>query len=276
MNASSHQSRKNRSSGRPLAARRGLSVLEFVGCTIAVVGGIWLGAVYLGVDVRHMAHTALSETELLEKMPPEWRPPGPQDGVTREQLVATLREELGSLKNEISTLRAGEGDVGRAAAEAGGDHPSAEVQPTQEKTLAYWARLNEIALGEASLQAGAESAFDEGKASKVFAIKARIGRFAAKAVEAIPAEQVDPSLVQFGKQLSLWYEHGGELYERAVQIWESAANSQGREQLNDDWKRAELHHKNEAKLLRDKASGVRTAVSRRFGVEFPAFAESSQ
>lgn len=258
------------------ASRNGLSVLEFVGCTIAVVGGIWLGAIYLGVDVRHLAHTALSETELLEKMPPEWRPPGPQAAVTREQLIATLREELGSLKDEISTLRTGDEATAHEPETAAAAVAEAAAKTTKENSLAYWYRLNEIALGEASLQAGAESAFDETRASKVFAIKARIGRFAAKAVQAIPVQQVDPSLVQFGQHLSLWYEHGGELYERAVQIWESAANSQGREQLNDDWKRAELHHKNEAKLLRDKANGVRIAVGRRFGMELSGFAEAAE
>jgi hypothetical protein len=210
-------------------------------------------------------------------MPPDWRPPGPNDGVTREQLVATLREELNSLKNEIGTLRAGEPsppNLQPSNATVTPADPAASLS-TFEKTLAYWRRLSEIALGEASLQAEAESAFEEGKASKVFAIKARVGRFAAKAVEAIPADQVDESVVQFGKQLSLWYEHGGELYERAMQIWESAANNEGREQLNDDWRRAELHHKNEAKLLRDKANGVRTAVSRKFGNDFPPFAEAA-
>jgi hypothetical protein len=262
---------------RPRAVRCGLSVLEFVGCAIAVIGGIWLGAIYLGVDVRHMAHTALSEAELLEKMPPEWRPPGPNDGVTREQLVATLREELSTLKQEINTLRADEPAHPKSESTNATATPTnpAELPPTLEKTLAYWLRLSEIALGESSLQTEAESAFDEGKASKVFAIKARVGRFAAKAAEVIPTDQVDESVVQFGQQLSLWYEHGGELYERAMQIWESAANSQGREHLNDDWKRAELHHRNEAKLLRDKASGVRTAVSRKFNREFPAFAEAT-
>jgi len=258
------------------ARRIGLSVLEFVGCAIAVVGGIWLGAIYLGVDVRHVAHTALSETDLLDKMPPEWRPPGPHDGVTREQLVATLREELGALKSEISRLRAGDDGTASESAGAGGAATADGSQPTKEKTLAYWARLNEIALGEAALQLDAESAFDETHAAKVFAIKGRIGRFAAKAVEAIPNQQVDPSLIQFGQQLSVWYEHGGELYERAVQIWESATHSQGRTQLNDDWKRAELHHKNEARLLRDKAAGVRSLLSRRFGEEFPPFAQSKE
>jgi hypothetical protein len=253
--------------------------LEFVGCVIAVVGGIWLGAIYLGVDVRHIAYTALSEAELLDKVPANLRPPGPQDGVTREQLVATLREELGSLKSEISNLRSGGTDANH-------EHPQAAdattnkgdltaPPPDKDISLAYWSRLNEIALGEAALQVDAQSAFDEANAAKVFAIQARIGRFAAKAVETIPQERVEPSLVQFGHQLSVWYEHSGELYDRAVQIWESATSNRGREQLNDDWRRAELHHKNEAKLLRDKAGAVRSAASREFGVEFPPFAETA-
>ena len=41
-------------------ARTGLSVLEFIGCLMALVGGIWLGAIYLGVDVRHVAYVALT------------------------------------------------------------------------------------------------------------------------------------------------------------------------------------------------------------------------
>jgi hypothetical protein len=212
---------------------------------------------------------------LLDKMPPEWRPPGPQDSVTREQLVTTLREELSSLRSEITSLRTGDGTATNPHAAAPAD-PTAPLQPTKERTLAYWTRLNEIALGEAALQADAESAVDELNASKVFAIKGRIGRFAAKAVEAIPDSQVDPSVIQFGHQLRQWYEHGGELYDQAVQIWESATNSLGREQLNEDWKRAELQHKNEARLLRDKADGVRIAVSRRFGVEVPAFADAAK
>jgi hypothetical protein len=257
--------------------RRGLSVLEFLGCVIAVVGGIWLGAIYLGVDVRHIAHTALNEAELLEHMPADWRPPAPQESVTREQLVETLREELSNLKSEITNLRTEvDAEPVQTDQNAATTTEEQQAQPTKERSLAYWARLNEIALGEAALQGDAESAFDATKAAKVFAVKGRIVRFAAKAVEAIPAEQVDPSLLQFGRQLSTWYEHGGVLYDRAVQIWESATNSQGREQLNADWERAELHHGNEARLIREKASAVRSAVSRRFGEEFPAFADAAQ
>ena len=70
------------------AARAGLTVLEFVGCLIAVIGGAWLGALYLGVDVNNVAYTALAQSDLLDKVPAEWRPEGPADkAMTREQLV---------------------------------------------------------------------------------------------------------------------------------------------------------------------------------------------
>src|SRR4051812_34841470 len=83
----------------------GLTTLEFVGCLLAVVGGAWIGALYLGVNVKHVAYSALSESRLLEKVPKDWRP-GADDGqvVTREELATALHEELGTLRNQICAL----------------------------------------------------------------------------------------------------------------------------------------------------------------------------
>ena len=53
--------------------RAGLTVLEFAGCVIAVIGGAWLGALYLGVDVNKVAYTALAQSDLLDKVPAKWR-----------------------------------------------------------------------------------------------------------------------------------------------------------------------------------------------------------
>jgi hypothetical protein len=257
--------------------RAGLTVLEFVGCVMAVVGGAWLGALYLGVDVRNLAYTALAEAELLESVPQKLRPAAPADNaMTREQLVATLREELGTLRLELTALRSGETTnppvLAAAAPQGNTSEPTGAPKASKEKTLAYWARVSEIALSEAALQKDAESASNSANASRVFAIKGRISRFAAKSVEAVPSDSVDDSVVRFGRQLALWYDHGGELYERAVRIWETPTISENREQLNEDWRRAESHHNNEARLVNEKAEAVRSTVSRNFGEEFPSFA----
>jgi hypothetical protein len=250
--------------------RAGLTILEFLACTIALIGGAWLGALYLGVDVRHLAYSALSQAQLLDKMPTDFRPLDPNEKImTREQLLTTLHEELGSLRHQITSLRSG--DAGHITEAAGGAEPvSAALIPTKAKTLAYWQRLSEIAAGEVQLQRDAESAFNADNAAKVFAIKGRISRFSAKAVEAVPIQEVDESVVRFGRQLGLWYDRAGELYEKAVRIWETPIGQQARTQLNDEWKRADDQHRSEGQLLSDKA------MSRIYGIDFPVFDKPSK
>jgi hypothetical protein len=255
---------------------RGLTALEFLGCLIAVLGGMYLGAIYLGVDVRHLAYNALEQSDMLERVPADWRPPAPPDkAMTREQLVRTLREELGMLRNELTALQSN-----TASGDATRTTPTDQFiqtlpQPvTKEKTLAYWQRLNEIALGETALQQDAESTINKTNAARVFAIKGRISRFSAKAVEAIPTPGVDDSVVKFGRQLGLWYDHGGELYERAVRIWETPIGKQARAQINEEWKTAQQQHRNESRLILEKAESIRSSISRQFGEEFPKFANS--
>jgi hypothetical protein len=253
--------------------RSGLTVLEFLGCSVALVGGAWLGAIYLGVDVQNVAYTALSQAQVLDKMPDGWRPKAPAEKtVTREQLVNTLREELGMLRTEITALRSGKAPLPSSDPSTLDTDPISKL-PTKERTLAYWARLSEIALGEATLQQDAEQTFNEANAAKVFAIKGRISRFSAKAVESIPTLAVDEAAVRFGRELGLWYDHAGELYEKAVRIWETPIAPQARTELNVEWKQAQQHHQNEAQLLHKKAAAVRGSISRIYGQEFPEFAK---
>jgi hypothetical protein len=232
----------------------------------AVLGGMWLGALYLGVNVEHLAHTALEQAELLESIPEQWRPQGPkQNVVTREQMLATLRKEIGTLRSEILSLHAHDPHTGVQPI-------SAAVDAARKNTKSYWQRINEIVLNEETLQRDAAVAIDNENAARVFAIKGRVSRFAAKSIESVPHEGVDESLVQFGRQLLLWYDKGGELYEEAVQIWETPTGQGARTQLTENWKRAELQHRHEARLLRERAAVLRSSMSRQFAEEFPEFA----
>lgn len=247
--------------------REGLSLLEFIGCLIAIIGGAWLGAIYLGVDVRRAVYNAMAQSDVLDKVPPAWRPAQPDESFTREQMVATLREELGTLRSELADLRRGEQPPAESRPAPRPDVP-AEPQASKANTLAYWNRLQDIVLGEAGLQQEADTALTEASAARVFALKGRISRFAAKAVAVIPDDEVDASALQLGKQLEEWYDEGGVLYERAAGIWQLPSAGQ-RTHLTKRWTPAELHHRNEAKLLSDKAATLREVLSRRFGVEFP-------
>ena len=66
-----NRSQKNRLPINPWARsnRAGLSALEFVGCLMALVGGVWLGALYLGVDVRHVVFGTLAKSKVMDQVP---------------------------------------------------------------------------------------------------------------------------------------------------------------------------------------------------------------
>jgi hypothetical protein len=256
----------------------GLSILEFLACTVAVIGGAWLGALYLGVDVKQLTYTALSDAHLLDKVPPSLRPADPNsENINREQLRASLHNELGSLRNQIAALHSG-GEASPAPAPVARANSSAAPgpQPSKQKTFEYWSRLNEIATGNEKLQRDAESAANAANAAKVFAVKSRICRFSAKAIEALPMRNVDDSVLCFGSQLRQWYDRGGELYDRAVKVLETPMGQQARTQLNDEWKKADEQHQNEERLLYENASAVRGSMSRVYGAEFPEFGQQAK
>jgi hypothetical protein len=254
--------------GPPRRQRRsGLSTIEFIGCVMAVLGGLYIGAVYLGVNLEHVAHDALERTSMLEKLPEKWRPESAKDALaTRKQMDSMVRTELAAIRNDIQALNDESVPMSK---------PSAQRVATNSglgKTRDYWLRLSEIALRDEKLQRDADKNAGETNTAKVFAVKARVSRVTAKGVSAAPTEDVDPSVVKFGRQLSLWYDRTGELYERAVRIWETSSSPQAREQLIAEWKRDEIQHRHETRLIRDKATALRAAISRQFGEEFPPFA----
>jgi hypothetical protein len=254
--------------------RHGLSLLEFIGCLIAVVGGMWLGAIYLGINVEAAAFNALYDAELLDAVPEAVRPETPEghpSQFTEEEFNAALQTELKALRHEITALRettdrrtAGKHDKSPTAAPGG---------PTRKQTLAYWNRLRNIAQDEAGLQTGTQAALSHTNADHAFALRGRVSQFAAKAVEAIPTEQVDSEALQLGQQLADWYVKSGNLYQQAARLWSDRNAQQSAAQLTRQWETSERQLQNEGQLLVNKAASVQASLSRRYKGEFPAFGD---
>jgi hypothetical protein len=236
---------------------------------------------YLGVDVRHLAYTALKDSQLLDRVPEKWRPASPDlkhgaEAPTPEQLARHVEEELVALRQEITALRTSRdtspnrssktepaGEAGNSQSESG--------RSVKGLSLAYWTRLCDIVRDETALQADAESAATQGNATQVAALKSRVCRFASSAIQAIPTEGVDPAATEFGKQLGQWYDHGSDLYDEAVRIWESPARGQDGHPLTEAWGQTKAQHRNEERLLNERGVVVRDSLVRRFGDEFAAF-----
>jgi hypothetical protein len=266
---------------RQCTGRAGISILEFVGCLCALVGGAWLGALYLGVDVRHVAYAALKDSQLLDRVPEKWRPASPDlkqgaEPPTPAQLAQHVEEELVALRREITALRTSHETSPNATSNtdpAGGavTSPTDSRPSVKDLSLAYWTRLNDIVRDETALQEDSESAATQGNATQVAALKSRVCRFASSAIQAIPTEGVDPVATEFGKQLASWYNHGGDLYEEAVRVWESPARGRDGHPLTEAWDQTKAQHRNEGRLLNERSSVVQDSLVRRFGNEFAAF-----
>jgi hypothetical protein len=251
---------------------RGLSLLEFLGCLIAVVGGLWLGALYLGVDIRGLTYKALDDAELLQAVPEGYRPQPPAGhpaSFSEEELAGRLQHELVALRAEITALRETTSAESRRRDQA--SVSSDPNKPTAEQTLAYWNHLREIAMDEAALQAGAQSARNDANTDQVFALRARVSRFAAKTLEATPERGVDDEALALGKELAEWFHRSGGLYDQAAQLWSNRSAQQSSAHFTHRWATSERQLTNEAELLANKATAVGAALSRRYGRSFPAF-----
>jgi len=258
------------------ACRRGLSVLEFVGCLMALVGGVWLGAIYLGVDLHKVAYVALSESKLMDQVPESWRPEVPESekGPSQTELAESVQNELVALRQEISSLSdsqssdpnaAPAGDQSRSAAGTADE----SKRSAQQATLEYWNRLGKIVRNRAALQQEAEKSATADNAAKVATLKARIGRLSVNAIYAMPTKDVDAELVDFSRELADWYEGGAVLYEDAVQIWSGRSKGANNPQLVKEWQQANSQLENEGRLLQSRADAMRGALAQQFGVEFP-------
>jgi hypothetical protein len=254
-----------------------MSILEFVGCSLALVGGLWLGAIYLGVDVRQATYVALADSKLMDTVPESWRPEGMEQTKepTSAELAASVQNELVSLREEITTLRdtpESSAAVATTSVEASKSAKADADDAAKQATIEYWTKLREVVRSQALLQVEAETAATAGNATKVAAIKARISRFSASGIRALPTANVDPLAVKLGQELADWYEQGASLYDQAVQVWESPGRGQSGQQITQEWERTQVQHANEGRLMMERIAAVRDSLTRRFGEGFAPIA----
>jgi hypothetical protein len=274
------QASRNRSFATVRSARvsrAGMSILEFVGCSLALVGGLWLGAIYLGVDVRQATYVALADSKLMDTVPESWRPEGMEQTKepTSAELAASVQNELVSLREEITTLRdtpESSAAVATTSVEASKSATANADDAAKQATIEYWTKLTEVVRSQALLQVEAETAATAGNATKVAELKARISRFSASGIRALPTANVDPTAVKLGQELADWYEQGASLYDQAVQVWESPGRGQSGQQITQEWERTQVQHANEGRLMMERIAAVRDSLTRRFGEGFAPIA----
>jgi hypothetical protein len=156
---------------RPSVARRGLSVLEVLGCIVAVLVGVGAGAAYLGVDLLALV------------------------GMGMEKEVASPDEDP-----------SGERPAGGGAADEASENPPSPG----DATLAFWNQLREIIREEQQVRAAGEQEAGGNRRAVLFA-HSQAYLLAAQNIRRIPAQSVDAEATMLAEEIAVWYDRGAEL-----------------------------------------------------------------
>lgn len=255
----------------PTPRRHGISTIELLGCGLSIAGGIWIGALYLGLDLNRAAYQALDETELLTQIPDEWRPvnpdcpdgdcPDPAEVRKAEQLK--LFSELDALRREVARLQAG------AKMEDESSVIDQATQETSQLTMDYWQRLHEV-IGEVSvLQDRVKSIKKDSSRPRVLAVKHRSYAYGKKAIELLDSTGVDTRAVETGLRVAEWYGQSEALLTQAAEL--SGNQTVAGRSLSADqvWTQTQKQHRKQTDLVRRKVEDSYVYLRGRYMVDFP-------
>ncbi|MEM9186135.1 MAG: hypothetical protein AAGB00_06510 [Planctomycetota bacterium] len=253
--------------------RAGASVIQLLACVVAIGGGVWLGAEYMGVKLSDLAYTALDETAMLDKVPESWRPELSEcpigecpEKTAPDEHTAELRSELESLRLEAAKLR--------KSAETG-ERPELITASAGERalqrdlTLAYWARLCEVANQVADVDGDVEPAMNRSTTGHVFDLRRRAYRYGQKSLESIDDEGVDADAINAGNRLISWYGDGARFYTEATAVWDGLAGAEQNPVAEAALDKQRLQYRKQTELLRVKLAELSSLLSRRYAVAFP-------
>lgn len=266
--------------------RRGMSFFEIVGCLSAMVGGVVLGSMYLGVDVRSLALSAVraargaSHSSDAVAAAPQVAAQATEAGATESTATATATKVAASPVAAVEQAETAPAAVTEAPLETTATpapaNPTAdpakpaiatpaledviELTDEQQKVLtrAYWAALDEYMKEEVVHRlAGIQ---DSGNLQLYDYLSCRSEGHgaAAKRIAELSVRGVDVHVTAYAEKANAWHDAGAKLFGRALDLLTDAPSAQLSGPFAQSWQSAATQHRMEEKLLREKHEAVQT------------------
>lgn len=253
----------------PSSLRRGGAMLEFFGCAVALSGGLLLGSMYLGVDVKDVATKALEHAEIIS--PPE-----------------------------ASTVDPAAVSVDLSVADGGAPKPSRAIfsdslaippEQRRELTLAYWKAVDESMKSELAGRTAANAkssdlaVFDyltlrnqgpvkpakpvaaaplksrrskNGALYEYLTMRGKGHAAAAEQIAKLSVRGVDGHVTSYAEKALAWHREGADLYSRALDLLTDAPSAQLSGPFAQAWQSKATQHRMEERLLADKHQAVQS------------------
>ncbi|MCC6494090.1 MAG: hypothetical protein IT424_13840 [Pirellulales bacterium] len=260
-----------------------------MGCFSALIGGVALGSLYLGVDVRATLRTVLEQTLAIPNQPLAVAPgaPLPASGATAtpplssQSGVAVEAPSAAASNCAEATRSVAAGDAaapqGETPLRAGTHEPVVEpatssaaaavaltIQQRQEFTQAYWTALNDCLRQEVVNRSEPRSQSPDGELREYLARRADGHNQAARQIARISRRGVDAHVVALGDKARAWQEEGARLYAEAQDLLTDAPSAQLSGPFAKTWHGAAMQHEMEERLLAEKCAAVESYLQHRY------------
>jgi hypothetical protein len=267
-------------SSKKLRQLRGLSFVEFVGCLVAMTGGVVLGSMYLGIDVQKMAVGVLEQAQVIQPgyfdQVPADATDAPAEAVVESETPAQ-NTEAPVEGSEAETEPAAEVVVADASTEtteaqtpAG---PQVLPEPTAEErraaTRIYWDQLTAIMLSEARGRVRQVGNPEEWQLYD-YLTQRKLGH--EKALEALTGLEpfaVDERLLVHGEQVTTWHKAGSQLFEHALSLLSDGPGEKISGPFAQSWQSSATQLRMEENLVIDRHNGLANYLDREYADEAP-------
>jgi hypothetical protein len=265
-------------SNKKLRQLRGLSFVEFLGCLVAMTGGVVLGSMYLGIDVQKMAVGVLEQAQVIQpgyfNQVPADETDAPAEAVVESDTLnqnteASAEGSENATEPTVETVAA-DASTTEAQSTAG---PQVPPEPTAEErraaTRAYWDQLTAIMLSEARGRTREVGNPEEWQLYD-YLTQRKLGH--EKALEALTTLEplaVDERLLAHGEQVTTWHKAGSKLFEQALSLLSDGPGEKISGPFAQSWQSSATQLRMEENLVIDRHNGLANYLDREYPDEAP-------
>ena len=228
--------------------RGGLSFLEVVGCIAALIGGVVLGSMYLGIDLVTTTVGAIEDSGLV-----------PADDTAVGQKFAEMKVALGvedKDASEDSAEVAGEDGAAAASGDDGEQPDNTAAAKHESETIVYWGRVGAALTAEAASRSAALDAKDSWQLFDYLTRRKDGHEQAAEALDQLDSDDVEDRVVEFAARYQHWHEQGAALFGQALGLLSESSGSELTGPMAQSWKSAQTQHRMEERLLIERRQAL--------------------
>ncbi|NOY42087.1 MAG: hypothetical protein GXP26_09655 [Planctomycetes bacterium] len=248
----------------------GFSFIEFISCLAAIGGGLVLGLVCLGFDLKEVAADALDyvDTIAFEETTTQ------EDGATNDVLVATSEpsEPTASKAPENeTTIEPNTQPISTQSIEQASQQDELAVVESDTATQVYWKALASCMQKEIKQRKSIVSSSGDWLLYDYLTHRKTCHQEVVSTLENLDDTEVDSKLRKHARQVLSWHRAGAKLYGRAVELLTDSPTADLDFPSAQSWQSAATQHRMEEKLVRGKHAGMAGYLNHTYNSQAPFY-----